>query len=175
LGKGDAVTLSDLASIGSFVSAVAVLISLVYLASQVRQRTKATRSEIHQNILNGWLGAANLVAQHAEVFARGLAADAEKFDELSDADKLVFVTVAMGMFRHYENVYLQNREGYVRSEDWDAWTEHLLMYFNMPGVRYWWKLRRSSFSPAFVAFLESALPSSMPATTDFFGARHRTH
>ena len=90
---------------------------------------------------------------------------------LSNADKLVFVTVAMAMFRHYENVFLQNREGYVRSEDWNAWTTHLLMYFNMPGVRYWWTMRRSSFSPAFVAFLESASPSSMPAPTDFFGAR----
>jgi hypothetical protein len=169
------VPLSDLASIGSFISGVAVLISLVYLASQVQQGTKAARSEIHQNILTGWLSAANLVAQHAEVFARGLAADPEKFDELSDADKLVFVTVAMGMFRHYENVFLQNREGYVRSEDWNAWTKHLLMYFNMPGVRSWWKMRRTSFSPEFVAFLESASPSSMPAPTDFFGAHHSAH
>jgi hypothetical protein len=160
---------SDLASIGSLVSGVAVLISLVYLASQVRQATKATRSEIHQNILTGWLSAGNLVTQNAEVFARGLAADAGKFDAMSDADKLIFVTVAMAMFRHYENVFLQNREGYVRSEDWNAWTAHLLMYFNMPGVRYWWQMRRSSFSPAFVVFLESASPSTMPAPTDFFG------
>jgi len=169
------VTLSDLASIGSFVSGVAVLISLVYLASQVRQGNRATRAEIHQNILTGWLSAGNLVTQNAEVFARGLAADAGKFDAMSDADKLVFVTVAMAMFRHYENVFLQNREGYVRSEDWNAWTTHLLMYFNMQGVRYWWTMRRSSFSPAFVAFLESASPSSMPAPTDFFGARNSAH
>jgi hypothetical protein len=70
---------------------------------------------------------------------------------------------------------LQNREGYVRSEDWSAWTTHLLMYFNMPGVRYWWTMRRSSFSPTFVAFLESASPSSMPAPTDFFGACNSAH
>ena len=168
-------TLSDLASIGSFVSAVAVLISLVYLASQVRQGTKATRSEIHQNILTGWLGAADLVVQHAEVFAKGLSADGEKFDAFSDAEKLVFVTVAMGMFRHYENVFLQNREGYVRSEDWNAWTNHLLMYFNMPGVQYWWKMRRASFSPAFVTFLESAPTPSIPAPTDFFGPHRSAH
>ena len=163
--------LSDLASLGSFVSGVAVLVSLVYLASQVRQGTKATRSEIHQNILTGWFSAGNLVAQHAEVFAKGLLVDGAGFDAMSDAEKLVFVTVAMGMFRHYENVFLQNREGYVRSEDWNAWTKHLLMYFSMPGVQYWWKMRPASFSPAFVAFLEAAPPSSMPAPTDLFGTR----
>ena len=165
-------TLSDLASIGSLMSGVAVLVSLVYLASQVRQGTKATRSAIHQNILTGWFGAANLVAEHAEVFAKGLSADGEKFAALSDAEKLVFVTVAMAMFRHYENVFLQNQEGYVRSEDWDAWNNHLLMYFGMPGVQYWWKMRRDSFSPAFVAFLESAPSSSMTAPTDLFGSAH---
>ncbi|HJW41548.1 MAG TPA: hypothetical protein VJ476_10015 [Rhizomicrobium sp.] len=168
-------SLSDLASIGSFVSGFAVLLSLVYLASQVRQGTKATRSEIHQNILTGWLSTADLVTQHADVFARGLTANAEKLEAMSDAEKLIFVTVAMAMFRHYENVFLQNREGYVRSEDWDAWTRHLLMYFSMPGVQYWWKMRRSSFSPSFVAFLESSPPSSMPAPTDLFGARHNAH
>ena len=162
-------SLSDLASIGNFVSGAAVLISLVYLASQVRQDTKATRAAIHQNVLTGWLGAANLVAQHAGVFAKGLAADKETFDALSDPDKLIFVTVVAAMFRHYENVFLQNREGYVRSEDWHAWTNHLLMYFSMPGVRYWWTMRRASFSPAFVAFLESAPPPAMPAPTALFG------
>lgn len=168
-------TLSDLASIGSFVSGVAVLVSLVYLASQVRQGAKATRSEIHQNILTGWFSAGNLVTQHAEVFAKGLSADGDKFEAFSDGEKLIFVTVAMGMFRHYENVFLQNREGYVRSEDWDAWTQHLLMYYRMPGVQYWWKMRRASFSPAFVAFLESAPSSAMPAPTDLFGTRGAAH
>ena len=165
-------SLSDLASLGSFVSGVAVLVSLVYLASQVRQSIKATRSEIHKNVLTGWSNAANLVAQHAGVFARGLSADGEKFEAFSDADKLVFVTVAMMMFRHYENVFLQNREGYVRREDWDAWTKHLLMYFSMPGIQFWWRMRRDSFSPAFVAFLESAPSSSMTAPTDLFGSAH---
>src|SRR5215469_17016584 len=38
-------TLSDLASIGSFVSGIAVLVSLVYLAIQVRQNTRNLRAQ----------------------------------------------------------------------------------------------------------------------------------
>src|SRR5512135_3499702 len=161
-------SLSDLASIGSFVSGIAVLVSLVYLASQVRQAARATRSSIHQNILTGWMGGASLVAQHATVFAEGLAADESKFAAMRDSDKLAFVTVAMAMFRHYENAYLQCQEGYVRKEDWNAWARHLFMYFRMPGIQSWWKLRRDSFAPAFVAFVENAGGSNMPAPTDFF-------
>ena len=161
-------TLSDLASLGSFFSGVAVLISLVYLASQVRQAARATRSAIHQNIMTGWMAGGSLVAQHATVFAEGLAADESRFAAMSDADKLAFITVAMAMFRHYENAYLQCQEGYVRKEDWNAWARHLLMYFRMPGIQLWWKLRRDSFAPAFIAFVENAGASNMLAPTDFF-------
>jgi len=41
-------TLSDLASIGSLVSGIAVLVSLVYLAQQTRQNSKHTRALIQQ-------------------------------------------------------------------------------------------------------------------------------
>ena len=161
-------TLADLASLGSFVSGIAVLVSLVYLASQVRQGTKAARSQMHQSIVSGWLGVADLISGHADVFTRGLAADESRFTAMSDTDKLSFVTLAMAMFRHYENIYLQVQEGYVRQDDWAAWTRHLLMYFAMPGIKTMWKMRRSSFSPSFVAFVESAPPSPLSAPTDFF-------
>lgn len=41
-------TLSDLASLGSFISGIAVLVSLIYLALQVRQAEKNQRAIIHQ-------------------------------------------------------------------------------------------------------------------------------
>jgi len=41
-------TLTDLASIGSFVSGIAVVISLIYLALQVRHAQKAQRAAMHQ-------------------------------------------------------------------------------------------------------------------------------
>ena len=41
-------SLSDLASIGSLVSGIAVLVSLIYLAQQTWQNAKHTRALIHQ-------------------------------------------------------------------------------------------------------------------------------
>ena len=41
-------SLSDLASIGSLVSGVAVLVSLIYLSQQTRQNTKHSRALIQQ-------------------------------------------------------------------------------------------------------------------------------
>jgi len=41
-------SLSDLAAIGSLISGVAVLISLIYLSQQIRQNTKHSRAIIQQ-------------------------------------------------------------------------------------------------------------------------------
>jgi len=41
-------SLTDLASIGSFVSGIAVVVSLIYLALQVRHAHKAQRALMHQ-------------------------------------------------------------------------------------------------------------------------------
>ena len=46
-------SLSDLASIGSFVSGIAVLASLIYLSLQVSQNTKHSRALIQQGRVTG--------------------------------------------------------------------------------------------------------------------------
>jgi hypothetical protein len=159
-------SLSDLAAVGSFVSGIAVLISLIYLAYQVRQSMHATRSQIHQNVLSGWQGVAALVSHNAQAFAVGLASTEASFSAMSDADKLTYLAVIYAFFKHYENSYLQYQEGLIRKEDWAAWANHIFMYWRMPGVQHWWKLRRDTFSPAFVHFLETSNESFMPSTTE---------
>ena len=41
-------TLSDLASIGSFISGVAVIVTLVFLPAQLRQTERIHRAVLHQ-------------------------------------------------------------------------------------------------------------------------------
>src|SRR5689334_6518225 len=48
---GTAMTLSDLAAVGSLVSGVAVLVSLVYLALQVRQSERNQRAVLNQGYI----------------------------------------------------------------------------------------------------------------------------
>src|SRR5215471_4269187 len=45
---GGPMSLSDLASLGSFVSGVAILVSLIYVALQLRQSAKHQRALMHQ-------------------------------------------------------------------------------------------------------------------------------
>jgi hypothetical protein len=40
------------------------------------------------------------------------------------------------------------------------------MYFNQPGVKMWWELRRGSFDPRFRTFLEFSPPPNVPPFVD---------
>ena len=67
-------SLPDLASIGSLVSGVAVLLSLVYLAQQTRQNSKHTMALIHQGRVEqttGWINAVASDPSLTDILMRG--------------------------------------------------------------------------------------------------------
>jgi hypothetical protein len=161
-------TLTDVASIGSLASGVAVLVSLIFVGVQVMQNTRAIRAQIHQNITDGWIGVCAISADHGRSFAEGLAADEKSFAAMPDEEKVVYMAAIFVFFKHYENMYLQHREGFVRDEDWNAWVSHMFMYWRMPGVQLWWKARRDAFSPEFRNFIETSPRPAMPSQVDIF-------
>jgi hypothetical protein len=60
-------TLENLASIGEIVSSIAVVISLVYLAVQIRSNTEAGRSATYQAIVSDFGALNNTMASTPEL------------------------------------------------------------------------------------------------------------
>ena len=151
-------------------AAVAVVASLLFVGFQIRHGTRATRAQIHQNIASGWFSVGPLIAANSKVFAAGIRADEARFAALSDEDKLTFMSIVFVYFKHYENMYMQHLEGFVSSADWSAWITHIFMYWRMPGVQLWWRLRRTAFAPDFRRFLETSPLPAMTSMEDLFAA-----
>jgi hypothetical protein len=169
-------SLSDLAAIGNFVSGIAVLVSLIFIGIQIRQNTRAVRAQILQNFMDGWLGIGAMCSGHARVFVAGAGASAATFAAMPDDEKMTFMTAIFVIFKHYENMYLQHEKGVIEDQDWEAWTNHMFMYWHMPGVKLWWQSRAVCFSPAFRSFIESSRAPGIPPPSDLFtgteGAAH---
>jgi hypothetical protein len=152
------------------VSAAAIVLSLVFVGYQLRESARATRAQIHQNIAAGWQSVGPLLTDNAAVFAEGISATEQSFAAMTNADKLTFMSTIFVFFKHYENMFVQHREGVIDSEDWDAWVTHIFMYWHMPGVQIWWRMRRETFAPSFRHFLESSQRPTMLAQTDVFSS-----
>ena len=150
-------TLPELAAIGEIVSSVAVIISLVYLAIQIRQNTEAERTSTYQSIVSDFGALNNNMASTPELsdmFVRGL----EDFNQFNPSERARISQAFFQCFRYFENMFYQHHRGYLDEEIWVGWKRLILTYYSRPGFQTWWEFRKDVYSEPFVKFLASEKP-----------------
>jgi hypothetical protein len=156
-------TLSDLASIGSFVSGLAVLASLVYLSLQIRQTERNQQASIRQGRINRAveLEAARMEPFVAEAITNGIAGD----QNLTPQQLAIFVSYAAAYFLHAEDTYYQHEMGLLNEAGFATFAAYQRYAFTQCGMRVQWKRQRVWYAGAFVAFMEKLLAeaSASPA------------
>lgn len=148
--------------ITSVVGSIAVSLTVVYLAIQIKASTRATYSQTYQAAVAALGDMAAIVAETKEksrLYADGMA-DPDKLDE---DEYLQFAYLGISLFRKYENAYFQYRSGMIDDAFWDGHRDNLLWFFHRPGTQRWWKERRLGFSKAFREYLECTSEADMAA------------
>lgn len=157
-------SLQEIANIGEILGAAGVIASLIFVGWQVNANTRTNRMRMHEQITQTYLSFLNSVLTDPETFVAGLQSTDKGFADLSNKQKLFFFGAMLGLFKHYELMFVQYDQGVMGKETWEAWNEHIRMYFHQPGAQSWWDLRKSTFIPRFRDYLES---SSAPEMTSF--------
>jgi hypothetical protein len=150
--------LQDLGNLGEFVGAMAVVVSLAYLALQVRQNTRASRAETYQNLSALNVSTMNNVAsspEHTRFFNAGL----RNFAELDEEDKTQFSFTMHCFFTGFQNAFYLHRYGNLERELWEQWRAQLGWYTQRAGVIEWWELSRYLFSEGFQNFVNELMAS----------------
>ncbi len=163
-------TLQDLGSVGEFVAAIATLITLIYLAVQIRRNTKSVRSSTYQAVLDSSRSDTELLLAHPHL---------ERIYRLGRRDPTALTSEERPTFRmllgqlllNYEIMFLQRQQGLIDEEFWRGRQEGLRALFSQPGVRHWWAgasplLRRyytGEFTELLDGLLDEATPQDEPA------------
>ena len=161
-------SLSDLASIGSLVSGIAVLVSLVYLSQQTKQNSKHTRALIHQGRIgqtSNYLALFAADASLAEVAGRGFAGD----EMLSDTQITRFHMTQISQFLTIEDLYFQHREGLVADSRHSGMIRTLRGWFATPGFRASWTIARANFDTEFQDFMDGFMMDIQATSTPALG------
>lgn len=161
------VTLEIVQIASSIVGSVAVALTVVYLAIQVRASTRATYSQTYQTAVAALGDMAAIVGESKEksrLYANGMADP----DLLDEEEYLQFAYLGISLFRKYENAYFQYRSGMIDDEFWDGHRDNLLWFFHRPGTQKWWRERRLGFSKSFREYLESTSKNDMAAQEERF-------
>ena len=130
-------------AVGELIGAIAVVITLVYLAIQIRQNTKTVRASTYQSV--------------AEALADGSYRLVGHFD--TDTDK---VLLFIGTFRRYENLHFQLRRGNIAEEDAETFYVSLANVIRDERWEGYWLTYREMFSRSFVDHIEEKV---LPETT----------
>jgi hypothetical protein len=120
--------------VGELLGAFGVIITLLYLTSQMRQNTRALRSSAIQTYRTEASAIADFTSQHAEVFAKEA-----RGEELDDAEKIILRTYSQRIFGMMEAVYLGYRDGSIPKEVFDARMSGLKLALKTEHVRRYWR------------------------------------
>jgi hypothetical protein len=150
------VTLQDLGSIGEFVAAIATLITLIYLAAQIRQNTRAVRSSAFQQIVDSLSGISLEIGLNREVSEILDRANSD-FASLNGLERRRHWSVLLSLFRRAESVFFQSEQGTLQAESWEGIREFLRSVLEGQGARQFWDENSFAFNSRFRRFVETEL------------------
>jgi hypothetical protein len=154
-------SLNDLANLGQIIGALAVVISLIYVALQIRQNTAAIQSAaaqtVHEHFAN-WYHLIAADAELAQIAANGL----RDYSSLSEQERVRFIATLMSFLSYSQNAFLKWREGLLKPALWLGWEQVMMNLFGAPGGKALWKERSYLFGEEFRRYIENDLMMRPP-------------
>ena len=148
-------TLEDLGNLGEFIASVGVLITLVYLAIQIRQNTAAIRVQTRQALSETQFANINLRATDPQLSL--IIAKVNRNEPLDDDEQARFYYHADASMRQFENAYSHYRAGMLSEEDWQAQRRSIIVTLRTPLAREMWSGLKHTYNQDFCAAVDAAL------------------
>lgn len=148
--------LESLANLGEIIGAIAVVVSLIYLAVQVRQNTQAQRTENFARALDRVAAMQASLTQDAQttaVFSRAV----ETPSELTPKERIQFTWAMYELFGALEFMFMASKTKAIPKEIWQRWSAATSWWLSFPGVQQWWNARPIPFTQSFTVFVEDLL------------------
>ena len=156
-------TLGDLASIGNIVAALAVVMSLIYLARQVRHANLLARSHVRQRLVEQAHEELYILMNNPDLRAAWL--PETKLSPEAQSKLAFFLAAAM---RQREWEWYQYKDGLIDRNVYCAYYEVIAFHLGADRTRNWWKtVGRLGFNPEFVTEVD-ALVESRPLNYNYF-------
>lgn len=158
--------LSELAQIAEIVSAIAVVVTLIYLAIQVRHgkesldaNTRAIRGQVISDVTKNVQDHVSMIIQGHDVAEtiKKMGAD----EELSPDESLVLDMALTAVFVARQNEYFQWRQGLLDESVFQSLHHITLTILNTKAGQHWWQNEgKNLVAPEFVQFTNSLLKNS---------------
>jgi len=154
-------TINDLGALGSFLAAIAVFVTLVYLSKQVKQGNILAKLQVQQSMMEHDIAGLNKLASDPELLKAFRSNNPSK-EELINLH--YFLTLSM---RQREWEWLQYKDGVIEEKVYKTYHEVISIHLGTQKTREWWfSIGRLGIDPEFVDVVDLLL-SQKELTTYF--------
>jgi len=148
--------ITTLAAWGEFLGGIAVVVSLVYLASQIRQNSKLLRASTASATGATVADFSSLVVQDSEV-ARIYREGMGDRSSMTEDDMQRFDSLLSIMFGSYNQEHQFASDGVMAPSVWENRTRSLRRLLPLPGYRQWWKEWGDLYSDDFRDYVDGLI------------------
>lgn len=150
-------TLSDLGALGSFLASIAVFITLIYLARQVRQGNMFARYQAREAMREHDLKSLEIQIDHPEITSVFLK------EKPTQEELLKLHLFLVTILREREWEWNQYRDGIIDEAVYRTYHEVIALFLCTPRTRLWWEtVGRTGINPEFATEVDSLLAGREP-------------
>ena len=155
----ETLTLEQAYYISQMVAAVFLILSVIYLALQVRQNTSAMRLSNFQAGSTSWANFMSMLTHSEEctdIYRRGIA----ESDTLNENEHIRFRMLGMHLLRVFHECFEQMHEGGVRQARWEGSQRATIDIMQTPGMQTLWSSRKHWFPDDFQIYMDNLVERS---------------
>jgi hypothetical protein len=152
----EATILEALGNLGDFVGGVAVVVTILYLAYQVRQNTAALRVSSRQDIVESYRSYLRPGLEDPTLLALQIEGH-RSYPDLSQPDRMRFAVLLTDQALHFQGALALHESGTLDDETFRAYRDHFAASMSTPGGSAFWSANRSSMPSDVVDSIEARI------------------
>jgi hypothetical protein len=146
----------SIAAVAEIIGTIAVIVSLLYVARQMKEATRQRRVDSYHSVLTDADDFGKLLCHdhdNAEIWWRG----SKGLDNLEDAERVQYFSMLFILFRSWEKAFHYHNAGEL--DDWsaDGITRTMHDFARTRGVQEYWSLRQHWYAPEFREWVRERL------------------
>ena len=141
-------SLEDWGNISEVIGAFAVIVSLLYLAWQIRQNTEAVRASAVDSSISHSMGVRQSIFESQEL-TRIYHEGSQDPSSLAEQDLLRFRLLCHNMLLSHWNIFAQSKFAGLTTETWSSQRPVVRRMLSSEGGRWFWANYRQEFEPSF--------------------------
>ena len=144
--------LQEYALVAEIISAIAIVVSLIFVGIEVNRNTEIAKASTYQSMIELSHDSITTLATNRELYELLLLSQSDQ-EQLDPVDRARIGTWTRGSWRAKENAFIQNFRGVIGESEWSGYRA-----FMCTGtLDSSWERHKIHLSPDFVSFIESCM------------------